>query len=354
VRLMLLGLLLALHSPPAPVPSCQPGHRPISAGPLAPIGSAPRAAFALHTVADVRLPGGVARFGSMSLDLTNDRLYLAHRDAGTIVILSLHDRRVVSEIEGVPKVSGLLALPDLGRLYASSTSKGQLVMIDLKSLAASARASGLDSPDGVAYAPNMRRLFVSDEQGKDEAVIDMFADTLVSKIPLGGEAGNTVYDPVSACILVAVQETGELAVIDPESSTVVMRIAVTGIEKPRGVALDVRRRLAFVAGAGNNRMAIVDLATGAVNGSYELGDSPDGVAVDEEWGRVYVGSESGTVSTYTEIQVGKQTLLVHDGDFFLPAAHAIAVDPRTHELYLPLEEMNGHPVLRIMSASAPR
>ena len=32
----------------------------------------------------------------------------------------------------------------------------------------------------------------------------------------------------------------------------------------------------------------------------------------------------------------------------MPHAHTVCVDPATHLVYLPLENLDGHPVLRIM------
>jgi hypothetical protein len=34
-----------------------------------------------------------------------------------------------------------------------------------------------------------------------------------------------------------------------------------------------------------------------------------------------------------------------------PNAHSVAVDPATHRVYFPLENIKGHPVLRVMDAS---
>jgi hypothetical protein len=36
--------------------------------------------------------------------------------------------------------------------------------------------------------------------------------------------------------------------------------------------------------------------------------------------------------------------------FVGPNAHSVAVDPATHRVYFPLENLQGHPVLRIMQA----
>jgi hypothetical protein len=32
----------------------------------------------------------------------------------------------------------------------------------------------------------------------------------------------------------------------------------------------------------------------------------------------------------------------------MPHAHTVAVDPKTHLVYFPLENIDGHPILRIM------
>jgi hypothetical protein len=37
------------------------------------------------------------------------------------------------------------------------------------------------------------------------------------------------------------------------------------------------------------------------------------------------------------------------GEIKAPHAHTVAVDPRTHRVYLPLENVGGRPVLRILT-----
>jgi hypothetical protein len=36
-----------------------------------------------------------------------------------------------------------------------------------------------------------------------------------------------------------------------------------------------------------------------------------------------------------------------------PHAHSVAVDPATHRVYLPLENVDGKPVLRILAPAGP-
>ena len=304
-------------------------------------------------MAEIPVPGPAVRFDYQSLDTTADRLYIAHMDEGTLLVIDVKNQQVVANLNGFPKIHGVWVVPELGRLYASVTDRQQVAVVDLRDLHVMARVNGIDYPDGIAYAPNVRRLFVSDEKGGEDAVIDVFADTLARRIGLGGEAGNTVYDPVSACIFVAVHELNEIAVINPETDQIVEHVALPGIERPHGIVLDVARRVAFVAGEGNARVGVLDLTTKRVIATYSVGADPDVLALDPSWGRLYVGTESGTVSSFTEVAAHDGIRLVRDGDFSLPHAHTVAVDPRTHLIYFPLEDIDGAPVLRVMTASPP-
>lgn len=60
--------------------------------------------------------------------------------------------------------------------------------------------------------------------------------------------------------------------------------------------------------------------------------------------RLYVSAESGTVTVFQS----NDTSLILLGSFVMPHAHTISVDPKTHLVYLPLENVNGLPFLRIM------
>jgi DNA-binding beta-propeller fold protein YncE len=89
----------------------------------------------------------------------------------------------------------------------------------------------------------------------------------------------------------------------------------------------------------------LDLRTMQVTDMHSVGEDPDVVAWDAGLGRLYVASESGTVAIFQER--GK-TLQPVD-ELTISHAHSEAVDPDTHLVYLPLENIDGHPILRIMA-----
>src|SRR6516164_7602901 len=101
-------------------------------------------------------------------------------------------------------------------------------------------------------------------------------------------------------ILVAVHGRNELAVIDPATARIINRYPVHGIEHPHGIALDVSDRLAFVAGEGNNRVAVMDLESMQVLMTVPVGNDPDVLAFDPGLKLLYVAAESGHVTVLRE------------------------------------------------------
>ena len=85
-------------------------------------------------------------------------------------------------------------------------------------------------------------------------------------------------------------------------------------------------------------MSVVDTAS--------IGQSPDVLAFDAGLRRLYVASESGEVAVFAVGEHGAKRLGVA---LLAPHAHTVAVDPRTHLVYFPLESgPNGRPELLIM------
>ena len=302
----------------------------------------------LRRVADIPMPGPAVRFDYQSLDATQGRLYISHMNANQLVVFDTKKREVVANLDGFSRVHGVWAVPELGRVYASVTGEHKVAAVDMKTLQTLALAGPINYPDGIAYAPGPQRVFVSDEHGNVDAVIDTKTNSLVASIPLGGGAGNTVYDSGSGHILVAVHQKNEVVAIDPTTMRIIGRYPMTGIESPHGIALDVSGRLAFVAGEDNHMLAVVDLNTMKVLATHPVGEDPDVLAFDPGLKRLYVSAESGNVFVFRED--GKT--LVHEGDISIPHAHTVCVDPNTHLVYFPLENIDGHPLLRIMEPTS--
>jgi DNA-binding beta-propeller fold protein YncE len=290
------------------------------------------------------------RFDYTSLDPTTDTLWISHMNASQLLAFDVRRRRIIKTI-AAPGVHGVIAVPELGRVYASATDAQQVYTIDASTGAVLARAPAGQYPDGLAYDPVERHVFVSDESGGVETVIDA-TGRRIATIPLGGQAGNVQYDPGSGHILVDVQTRNDIAVIDPRTNKIIRRVALTGCASDHGLLVDSSRRLAFVACDANATLLTLDLQTMQITSRFGIGDSPDVLAFDPSLRRLYVSAESGVVAVFAETAHGAKRLGLA---FLAPRAHTVAVDPRTHLVYFPLESgSTGGPQLLIMKpASGP-
>jgi YVTN family beta-propeller protein len=301
-----------------------------------------------YTVRDVPLPGDTSRFDYESLDPGTHRLYMAHLGAGTVAVYDIASGTIVGEVQDVPGVHGVLAVPELGRVYATATGANQVAVIDPQTLSVVATIPGGVYPDGLTYDPELGKLYVSDETGGTDTVIDTGSNQVVATIPLGGEVGNSQFDPGSHQIVVAVQTRNQVVTIDPQTDQVSGRYDTPGCNHPHGVQLSPDRRLAFVACESNAKVVVMDLRSMSFTESYDVGSVPDVLAFDGPRRVLYVGAESGPVTAFSETETGLKPLAQRDMG---PNAHVVAVDPDTGHVYLPIANLGGQPVLREASVT---
>ncbi len=306
----------------------------------------------LEKVADIPLPGGANRFDYQSLDAEAHRLYLAHMDSDSVVVVDTDSAQVVGDVPGFPRVRGVLVVPAVQKFYGAAARTHEIVVASTQTLAVIKRVPGGEDPDGLAWSPETGRLFVSDETGQAEVVIDTRTDEPIAVIPLGGEVGNTQYDPRSHLIFACVQTRNQLVSIDPQSNQMVARYDLAGAKHPHGLLIDAVHNKAYIACEGNSKLLVFDLETHEVVGRFRVGLIPDVLAFDRGLNRLYVASELGPVSVfrYDDGQGG----LVKEGDIRVGGnAHSVCVDSQTHRVYFPLKSVRGVPTLRVMVPGRP-
>jgi DNA-binding beta-propeller fold protein YncE len=297
-----------------------------------------------RVVADVPLPGKPARFDYQSFDSTTGILWIAHMGAGEVLAFDVKARQVVARVPDMPGVTGVRVVPALQRVFASLSVAHEVAVLDRRDGQVLARVPAGRFPDGLAYVPSAKKLFVSDEYGRQEIVIDVPSSSARRPIPLGGEAGNTQYDPIANRIWVAVQTRNELVAIDPLTDSVVNRVPLPGIEHPHGFHVGPEGRFIYVPGEENGRLGVLDLRAKRIVHIYPAGEEPDVLAMDPTRRRLFVAAESGVISAFNV----RGDSLVALPSYHAPRAHSVAVDPKTHLVYVPLENVAGKPVLRIL------
>jgi DNA-binding beta-propeller fold protein YncE len=346
VTALLISVPIAAQSPALACYATRASLTPASWGPtVGRIQPAPKRG--LRLIREIPLPGPANRFDYQSVDPEAGRIYINHMNAGRTIVFDANAGKVIAEIADLPRATGVWAVPSHHQVYVSAAGAHEVAIIDDRTLRVVARVGGIRFPDGIAYAREADKVFVSDESGGTDVVIDPNTRRKRSTIELGGEAGNTHYDSVSHCILVAVQSRNQLVAIDPIGERIAQRYDLPGSDGPHGFTLDEPGRLAFISSEGNGKLQVVDLRTMRVLQTIKIPDDPDVLAWDASLRRLYVASESGALSAFWL----RDNVLRPIGEIRAPRAHTVSVDPRTHLVYLPLENVNGRPVLRIYEPS---
>lgn len=307
----------------------------------------PASSLPLTQIQDIALPGAPTRLDYQALDPEAKRLYIAHQGDSTVDAVDLTNGTVAGTVPGAPSVHGVILAPDRHLLLAADSGTNEVAIIDTNTLTVTARVPARNTPDGIAYDPVHGKAYISNEHDHAETVIDLATNTAKAPIEIGGQAGNSVYEPASGTIMVNVQDHNELVTIDPVTDTVTDRIPVPDCDSNHGLSVDGTENLAFIACEGSAKLLVLDLKTKQVTDRFDTGGGPDVLAFDQGLRRLYVASESGVVSVFDE---QNRTLTLKASGKLADNAHTVAVDQTTHRVYFPLQDVNGHPVLRIMEA----
>jgi DNA-binding beta-propeller fold protein YncE len=313
---------------------------------------------------DVSAGPRIDRFDYQTIDPSTGRLFVAGMSIGKLMVFDVRANRLLAELPGFPKVTGVLAVPELHKIYASvpgdgvggllsvasgmagiGSGRGQVVILDSRTLHEIARVPGGVFPNGIAYDPDDRKIFVTDEYGKGLTVIDGDADRTIARVDLPGLVGNVQYDAVTKQIYAAVKTTNELVAINPRTHEVTARYRLEGGRHPHGLAIVPGAGIGFVACDGNDRLLVVALRAGRVLQNIPVAHEPDVLAIDPVLHRLYIAAEPGDLSvldvTNAAAPVMIATFPVADN------AHSVGVDPSSHRVFLPLRNVGGRAVLRI-------
>ncbi len=326
----------------------------------------PPAFKSFSIVGDYPLGSSVNRTDYESIDPVARRLYISKMGGGQLLVFDIDHNRLMAQLDGFPKVTGVLVVPEIHKIYASvpgsgivqslvvglgmaglSAGRGEIAVRDARTLKELARLPGGVFPDGVAYDPAAQQIFVSDELGGALTVIDANSDKVVRRVDTGGEVGNVQYDSATDEIYVPVQSRNELIAFDARRGAVVARYALAGCDHPHGFIVAPKGGVGYIACDGNDQLLTVDLAAGHVLNRQPIAHDPDVLATDAAVNRLYVAAESGNLSTF---DIAKPDTPKSLGEVFVaPEAHALAVDRVSHQLYFALANLNGRATLRVLA-----
>ncbi|HET9831211.1 MAG TPA: YncE family protein [Vicinamibacterales bacterium] len=285
------------------------------------------AATGYHILTEIKI-GGDGNWDYLTVDSAARRLYVSH--ATHVVVVDLDKNTVVGDIPDTPGVHGIALAKDLDKGFISNGRGNNVTIFDLKTLKATGTVATEMNPDDITYDAVSKRVFAFNGRSRSATVIDAKSGTAVATIPLPGKPEFAVVDGKGK-IYDNIEDTGEIVEIDTAKATVTKKYALTGCEGPSGMAIDLKAHRLFSV-CGNRVMAISDPDNGTVVATVPIGAGPDGVVFDPGTGYAMSSNGDGTLTVVQE-SGGKYDVVENIATE--RAARTIALDEKTHRVYLP-------------------
>jgi DNA-binding beta-propeller fold protein YncE len=285
----------------------------------------------------IKLPG-TGGWDYLSVDETNNRLFVSH---GTVVVVAdLSSGQLAGTIEETPGVHGIAIAADLNKAFISVGRSSAVKVIDLKTLSFITDITGTGkNPDAIMYDEFTKKVVTFNGGSSDATVIDAVTNRIVATIPLAGKPEFPVSDGKGK-IYVNIEDKSLITVIDATTMKVEKSWSLAPGEEPTGLALDKETNRLFSV-CSNKLMMVIDAIDGHVVASLPIGEGCDGVKFDPGLKRAYSSNGEGTVTVIQEVD--KNNFRVLETIATMAGARTLAVDIRTHHIYLPTAEFEHAP-----------
>jgi YVTN family beta-propeller protein len=260
-----------------------------------------------------------------------------------VQVLDLDTGSVAGEVENTPGVHGIALAPELKRGFTSNGKGDSITVFDLETLAtiAEVKISG-HNPDAILYDPQSQHIYAFNGHSSSVTVVDAKTAKELSTFALPGRPEFAVTN-AQGRIFVNLEDKNAVAVIDAASGAVRSTWPLPGCDGPTGLALDTAHRRLFSACA-NKRLIVLDSESGRKIAELPIGAHVDAAAFDPETSLVFTSNgDSADVTVVDAATLDRYT--VRGSLKTATGSKTMALDPRTHRLFIPANMPGGFQVL---------
>lgn len=278
------------------------------------------------------------RWDYLSVDPEGRRLYVSHQSK--VVVIDIDSDSIVGEIADTGGVHGIAIAPELGKCFVSDGGESKVSMVDLKTLKTISKIDTGRNPDAIIYEPGQQEVYAFNGRGNSATVIDAKTGNVVATIELPGKPEFAAADAEAGRVYCNLEDKSEIAVIDTKAHKVLTTWPIAPGEEASGMAIDTAHKRLFI-GCHNKRMEMIDSTSGKVVGSVEIGSGVDANAFDPGTQLAFSSNGDGTTTIAHEDSPDKLTLV--QSLKTERGARTMAVDPKTHRIYLATAKFEAAP-----------
>jgi DNA-binding beta-propeller fold protein YncE len=293
--------------------------------------------------------GGEGGWDYLTADAAAQRLYVSR--GNRIVVVDTDSEKQVGELTDTPGVHGVAVVSDLGRGFTSNGQDDTVTAFDLKTLKAIGKIKVGGRPDAIMYDPASRRVLTYNHGSKDATAVDPSAMSVAGTVALEGVPEAAVADG-RGHVFVNIMDKNEVVEFDARSFRVLNRWSLAPGTRPTGLALDPQNRRLFSVCGGSQTMVVLDADNGKVLARLPIGRGSDGCVYDPERGLAFSSNGGdGTLTVVREESPGRFGVVATIPT--QPSARTMALDPKTHRIYLSAATYGPSPEGNTKAKAAP-
>ena len=264
----------------------------------------------------------------LTADGRSHRLYISR---GThVMVVDTETGKSAGEVADTPGVHGIAIAGRLGKGFTSNGRDNSVTVFDTTTLKSVGKVSVGQSPDAIIFDRASGRVFTFNGGSNDSTAVDAATQTVAGTIALGGRPEFAVSDG-KGMVYVNIEDKNEIVAIDSKALTIKSRWSIAPGDGPSGLAMDTKNRRLFAV-CGNGMMVVVDADSGKVVATPAIGKGPDAAAFDSKTMRAFSSNGEGSITVIKETDPDHYT--VEQTITTQPGARTMALDGRTHKIYL--------------------
>lgn len=282
----------------------------------------------------IALPGD-GGYDYLSIDYANNKLYVSH--GTTVNVIDLATEKPVAVISDMKGVHGIAIANDLNRGFISDGKANSVVVFDLKTyekiMTIPVSATG---PDAIMYDPFSKQVFSFNGESKNASVIDAVNLKQIGTVDLGGGPEFAVPNG-KGLIYNNLEDKNSLNVIDAKTLKVINNYPLAPCGTPTGLTMDEKNQRLFTVCRENKGMSVVDAVNGKVITTLPIGAGVDAVAYDPVTKLIFCSNGDATTTIFHQDTKDAYTLVQTLATQV--RAKTLALDPKTHKIYLSVADM---------------
>jgi YVTN family beta-propeller protein len=282
---------------------------------------------------------GTGSWDYLTVDEAARRLYVSH---GTQVeVLDIDSLTLVGSIPNTAGVHGIAIAPELGRGFTSNGQASTVTIFDLKTLKPIADVATGKKPDAIIYDPATSRVFAFNGGNNSATAIDAATGKVAGTVNLDGGPEYAAADG-KGFVYNNLEDESLLLKINSRELKVEQRWPTAPCSSPSSMAMDRPNRRLFL-GCRSKVMAVLDADSGKVIATLPIGDHVDATAFDPETKLIFDSNGEGTITVIHQDNPDKYSIV--ETVKTAPRAKTMALDPKTHRLFLSTTENGQFEVL---------